>query len=98
MAQVVECLPSKQKALRWKTEKQKQNPTTLMRSAIKVQGEPGQIVHTTPTPKITTAKWTGGVAQKTPEYSVLSLTTNPTKKKNPVIFFLLSCVVKNFNL
>jgi hypothetical protein len=30
---------------------------------IVVQGQPGQIVHKTTISKITTAKWTGGVAQ-----------------------------------
>jgi hypothetical protein len=28
-----------------------------------VRGQPGQIVHKIPSPKITGAKWTGGVAQ-----------------------------------
>jgi hypothetical protein len=30
---------------------------------ISVQGQPGQIVPETPSPKTTRAKWTGGVAQ-----------------------------------
>jgi hypothetical protein len=29
-----------------------------------VQGQPREIVHETPSPKITRAKWTGGVAQE----------------------------------
>jgi hypothetical protein len=36
---------------------------------IKVQGQSGQIVQETPISKITTTKWTGGVAQaQSPEF------------------------------
>jgi hypothetical protein len=52
---------------------------------IKVRGQPGQIVHKTPSPKVTRAKWTGDLAQVVEhllcKHKALSLNTKPTKKK-----------------
>jgi hypothetical protein len=52
---------------------------------ISALDEPRQIVHETPFSKITTAKWTGGVAQVLEHVlcksKALSLNPNPTKKK-----------------
>jgi hypothetical protein len=47
---------------------------------VMVQGQSGQIVHETPSPKITMAKWTGGVALLC-KHRALSSNTGPTKKK-----------------
>jgi hypothetical protein len=55
-----------------------------------VQGQPRQIVHETPTSKITRAKWTGDVTQvvECPLCKLEALSSNPSptkkkEKKNP---------------
>jgi hypothetical protein len=51
---------------------------------IKAQNHPGQIVIEIPSPKITSAKWTGGVAQETEHLffpKALSSNPRPTKER-----------------
>jgi hypothetical protein len=52
---------------------------------IAVRGQPRQIVHETPSPKTTRAKWTGGVVQMVNnvhyKHEALSSNPTPTKKK-----------------
>jgi hypothetical protein len=57
---------------------------------IKVQGQPGQIVQDTLSPKIIRVKWIGGMAQVVEyllcKHEVLNSNPSPTKKnKNPMI-------------
>jgi hypothetical protein len=57
-----------------------------------VQGQLRQIVHKTPIPKITTAKWTGSVAQEI-EYllckcEALTLNSSSTRKKKCAFSYL----------